>query len=61
MKCVRYYRPFGGHIERLSDEEAAQKVRYGLAMYCPKRLWKVAKNAPPSSSWLVTGISMWVD
>ena len=44
MKCLKYYRPFGGHIERLSDDKAAEKVRDGVAMYCPKRWWKAAKE-----------------
>lgn len=41
-KCIKYYRPHGGHIVRVSDDDAAIQVRLGKATYCPKRLWKAA-------------------
>ena len=43
MKCIRYYRPYGGKIERVSDDEAAREVDAGLAVYVSKQEWKFAR------------------
>lgn len=45
MKCIKYYSKFGGLIHRVSDDMAANEVRSGKAMYCPKHWWKSAKLA----------------
>lgn len=41
-KCIKYYRTHGGHVARMSDGDAAEAVRAGKAMYCPKHWWKAA-------------------
>lgn len=43
MKCIKYYRPHGGHVARVSDADAAREVSSGKAMYCPKHWWKAAR------------------
>ena len=42
MKCVKYYRPHGGHIVKLSDADALIAVSSGRAMYAPKHWLKAA-------------------
>ena len=44
MKTIRFYRPYGGHVARVSDDEAAAAVRDKRAMYAPKHWLKVAKK-----------------
>lgn len=43
MKCIRFYRKHGGHIARVSDDEAHQHVAEGRAMYERKQEWKAAR------------------
>lgn len=45
MKCIRYFRKHGGHVVRVSDEQAAQAVKAERATYCPKHWFKAAKLA----------------
>lgn len=40
MKCIKYYRPHGGDITRVTDEDAAVEVAAKRATYCPKHLYK---------------------
>lgn len=44
MKCIRFYRPHGGYVARVSDDDAAREVKAGKAIYCPKRWFKAANN-----------------
>lgn len=44
MKTIKYYRPFGGHVVRVSDEEAAMVVGRNEAMYAPKSWLKAARE-----------------
>ena len=43
MKCIKFYRQNGGHVDRVPDDVAATLVKAGTAMYCPKHWWKAAK------------------
>lgn len=40
MKCIQYYRPFGGQIKRVTDDVAKEAIAKNEAMYVPKKLWK---------------------
>lgn len=42
MKTVRFYRPHGGHVARLTEDEAKAAVGSGKAMYCPKHWYRAA-------------------
>ena len=42
MKCVKYYRPHGGHVVKLPDADALSEVSCGRAMYAPKHWLKAA-------------------
>jgi hypothetical protein len=44
MKCIKFYRQHGGHVARVSDDEAAREVKSGRAMYAPKSWWKAARR-----------------
>lgn len=43
MKTVKFYRPHGGHVKRLPNEEAHSAVKSGKAMYAPKHWLKAAR------------------
>ncbi len=43
MICIKFYRPYGGHIVRVSRREADVFVASGVAMFAPKHWWKAAK------------------
>ena len=43
MKCFKFYRQHGGHVARLTDEEAAQAKLDGLGIYAPKSWLRAAK------------------
>lgn len=43
MKCIRFYRRYGGHVARVSDAEAARAVSDQKAVYCPRHWWRAAK------------------
>jgi hypothetical protein len=42
MKVIRFYRPHGGHVVRVTETEAEAQVRAGKAMYAPKHWLKAA-------------------
>ena len=43
MKCIRFCQRHGGHVARVTEKVAAEKVSAGEAFYCPKRWFKAAK------------------
>ncbi len=43
MKCIQYHRQHGGHVARVTDEEADSAVRRDIAIFAPKHWWKAAK------------------
>lgn len=43
MKCIKFYRPHGGHVVRVTDDEAQREVAAGRAMYCPKHWLRAAR------------------
>lgn len=43
MKCIKFYRPYGGHVVKVSDAEALKAVAEKRAMYAPKHWLKAAK------------------
>tara|TARA_R110000744_G_scaffold213318_1_gene332229 strand:- start:727 stop:879 length:153 start_codon:yes stop_codon:yes gene_type:complete len=42
MKCVKYYRQYGGNVVKISDADALSAVSSGRAMYAPKHWLKAA-------------------
>jgi len=54
MKTVKFYRPHGGHVARLPDTDAAEAVRSGEAMYCPKHWYRAAILTRPNITFKVT-------
>lgn len=44
MKCIRFNQSHGGHVARVSDDDAAREVKAGKATYCPKHWFKAANN-----------------
>ena len=44
MKTVKFYRPHGGHVERLTDTEAQSAVASGKAMYAPKSWFEAGRG-----------------
>lgn len=43
MKTVKIYRPYGGQVVRITDEEAADLVGARKGMYCPKHWLRAAR------------------
>lgn len=43
MKCVKFYRPHGGHVARLTDADAGLVVKSGKGIYCPKHWYRAAR------------------
>ena len=43
MKCIKFYPHHGGHVARVTDEEATQAVASKMAIYAPKHWWKAAR------------------
>lgn len=44
MKCIVYHRDHGGHVTRVTDQEAVAEVKAGRAMYAPKHWLKAARR-----------------
>lgn len=40
MKTVKFYKKHGGNIVRLPEKEAAEAVKSGKGIYCPKNWLK---------------------
>lgn len=43
MKCIKFYRQHGGHVTRVTNDEAHAAVRDGRAMYAPKHWLRAAR------------------
>lgn len=43
MKCIKFNSKYGGHVVRVTNEEAATAVKENQAIYAPKHWWKAVK------------------